>query len=301
LIGFAAVGGLISIYASTNVFTASPEFGDTPSVATVNAAEPATDNVDDACPVTLPAEFDVNTIVHSPDAFVFAPALSHELAAAFSTEAAPLESANEKSTCSPAAATNVPVPVSFSNVTVNVCGAPTSFVASGAIAIFAFTNVFVAEPEFAPTPSVFRVNETPPTASVACALTVATPVTAELNVTWHEPVPPAVVHGFADVNAPGPLSFVKLICVPFGALTKPLPSPAFTFTCAVNVCESPTRFTPFGVIWIFASTNVFTASPEFGDTPSVATVNAAEPATDNVDDACPVTLPAALDVKTIVH
>ena len=81
-----------------------------------------------------------------------------------------------------------------------------------------------------------RVSETPPTDSVVCALTVVTPVTAELRLIVQEPVPPAVVHGFAVVNAPGPLSFVKLICVPFGAFTKPLPSPALMFTCAVNVC-----------------------------------------------------------------
>ena len=67
------------------------------------------------------------------------------------------------------------------------------------------------------------------------------------------PVPPAVVHGFGDVNEPGPpLSIVKLICVPSGALTKPEPS--LTFTCAVNVWVCPTRLTPFGVIEMFAST-----------------------------------------------
>ena len=88
----------------------------------------------------------------------------------------------------------------------------------------------------------------------------------------HGPVPPAVVHGFVVVNAPGPLSIVKLICVPFGAFTTPVPS--FTLTCAVNVCAWPTRFTPFGVIWMFASTNVFTASSVFGAFPSVDTVNA---------------------------
>jgi len=56
-----------------------------------------------------------------------------------------------------------------------------------------------------------------------------------------------------------------------------------------------------GEIWIFASTKVFTALPEFGKTPSVSTVNGAEPATDNVEDACPVTFPAVFDVKVIVH
>ena len=37
-------------------------------------------------------------------------------------------------------------PVSFDNVTVNVCDAPTSFVASGAIVIFAPTQFLVAFP-----------------------------------------------------------------------------------------------------------------------------------------------------------
>jgi len=55
------------------------------------------------------------------------------------------------------------------------------------------------------------------------------------------------------------------------------------------------------VIWMFASTNVLTASAEFGDWPSVCTVNDAEPPTDRVDDACAVTLPAEFDVKVIVH
>ncbi len=83
------------------------------------------------------------------------------------------------------------------------------------------------------------------------------------------PVPPAVVHGFAVVNEPGPQSIVKLICVPFGAFTKP-PVPVFTFTCAVKTWLTPTGFVAVcGVIWMFASTNVLTASPEFGATPSV--------------------------------
>src|SRR5260370_1318409 len=79
-----------------------------------------------------------------------------------------------------------------------------------------------------------------------------TPVTNELRSTVQEPVPPEVVHGFADVNAPGPESIVKLIWVPSSAFVKPVPS--LTSTCAVKVCVAPTRFTPFGVIEIFAST-----------------------------------------------
>ena len=69
----------------------------------------------------------------------------------------------------------------------------------------------------------------------------------------------------------------------------------------VNVCGAPTSFVASGAIAIFAFTNVFTASPEFGARPSVCTVNAAEPATDNVDDACPVTFPVEFDVNVIVH
>ena len=72
-----------------------------------------------------------------------------------------------------------------------------------------------------------------------CALTTVVPVTAELRVIVQLPVPPAVVHGFGEVKAPGPLSIVKLICVPSGAFTKP-PVPVFTLTCAVNVCAWPT-------------------------------------------------------------
>ena len=60
-------------------------------------------------------------------------------------------------------------------------------------------------------------------------------------------------------------------------------------------------FAVAGVIWMFASTNVLTASPEFGATPSVCTVNGAEPPTDSVEDACAVTFPAVLELITIVH
>ena len=78
----------------------------------------------------------------------------------------------------------------------------------------------VAGPELPPVPSVFRVSETPPTESVTCALTTVAPVTVETSVIVQLPVPPEVVHGFADVNAPGPESIVKLIGVPSGAFTN---------------------------------------------------------------------------------
>src|SRR5262245_1809503 len=106
-------------------------------------------------------------------------------------------------------------------------------------------------------PFVCRVRETPPTEIVVCAEATVVPVCEEFSVMVQLPVPPAVVHGFGVVNAPGPpLSIVKLICVPSGAFWNE-PLPLFTLTCAVNVCARPTRFVAAGgVIWMFASTNV---------------------------------------------
>ena len=43
---------------------ASTELSPVPSVSTVNGADPLTASVDDACPVTLPGEAEVKTIVH---------------------------------------------------------------------------------------------------------------------------------------------------------------------------------------------------------------------------------------------
>ena len=122
------------------------------------------------------------------------------------------------------------------------------------IAIFAFTHRFVAGAEFAPVPSVFRVSETPPTDSVVCALTVVTPVTADVRSIVQFPlafVEQDVADTFPFDSVPGPESIVKLTSAPTAG-TNPVPS--FTFTCAVNVCVAPTRFTPFGLIWMFAST-----------------------------------------------
>src|SRR5215469_7964607 len=135
--------------------------------------------------------------------------------------------------------------------------------------ILAFTHVFVAGPLFPATPFVARVSETPPTDTAVCALTLVVPVIDEVSVIWHEAVPPTVVHGFGVVNEPGPESIEKLIDVPSAALTKPAPEPSFTVTWAVNVCDAPTRFVPFGEIEMRASTNVFTASAELLPAPSV--------------------------------
>ena len=191
--------------------------------------------------------------MHRPFASVFGPASSQVLAAASSTAAAPFELRSAKPTCSPDAAWKpAPFPVSFMSVTVNVCDWPTRFVALDAIAIFASTHRLVAGPELPPVPFVLRFSVTPATATDVCALTFVTPVIADVSSIVQEPVPPEVVHGFGGVNPPGPLSFEKLICVPSGALTQPVPS--FTSTCPVNVCAWPTRLTPSGESRTLAST-----------------------------------------------
>src|SRR5262249_52426913 len=153
---------------------------------------------------------DRNVIVHCPAAFVFAPTVVHVPVGVVC--AAPFESTSEKSTCSPAAGPNpAPLPRSFSSVTVNVCGWPTSFVAAGAIGIRALTHVFWAGPELAPVPSVSRWTDRPASDTVVCALTVVCPVVLEVSVIVQEPEVPTVRHGFGVVNEPGPLSIVKLI------------------------------------------------------------------------------------------
>src|SRR6266542_2173811 len=240
--------GSIEIAAFTNVLTASAELGAIPSVSTVNGGDPATDPVHEACPATVPVHKEVKVTDTWLAAFVL------RLNGPAGIGQPPFAGVSVTATGWPEPAGCKPEPVSNNSVAVNVCGWPTSFVAFGAITIAAFTHSFVAGGEFAPTPFVSRLSTRPPTDTVVCADTVVTPVRNDFNVTWQLPVPPAVVHGFGDVNPPGPESIVKVIAVPSGAFTKPLPS--FTFTCAVNVCESPTRSTPFGAIWMFASTTV---------------------------------------------
>ena len=223
-----------------------------PSVATVNGAEPLTASVAEAWPVTLPAVGEVNTIVHWPARSVFAPALSQVLATASSTAPAPLEFVSVKSTCSLAAATNVPVPLSFCSVTVKVCGLPTSFVALGVIEIRASTQVLTAATELPFWPFVVRSRFTLLTETVVLAVTVVEPVVGEVRPMVHSPVAPTVAQGFVVVKRARARCDGEGHAVPAGAGAKPPPS--FTFTCAVNVCVWPTRLTPFGVIWMFAST-----------------------------------------------
>ena len=107
-----SVGGVIWMFASTNVFSAGPLFGATPFVVSVTEP-PATVTVAVAVPVTRPGVAEVNTIVHWPFASVFGPALSHVLAAAFSAAFAPFELVSVKSTCAPGIPTK-PAPLSCS-------------------------------------------------------------------------------------------------------------------------------------------------------------------------------------------
>ena len=162
---------------------ASPVLPPIPLVSAVTVAPP-TESVADAWPVTLPAVADANVIVHCPFESVFAPASSQVLAAASRTEFAPFESLSVKSTCSSCAGTNVPVPGSFSSVTTNVCGSPTSFVASGAIEILAAAHFLVASSLSPAFPSaVWRWSVRPPTLTSVLALTtvVASPLLAGLG------------------------------------------------------------------------------------------------------------------------
>ena len=119
-----------------------------------------------------------------------------------------------------------------------VCVLPTGLTPFGVIEIRASTQHFVAsEPAgvgfvqsvgvgFA-TVVVERCNDTPNTNTVVLAFTSSTPAVADVSVTVHEPVPPAVVHG-EPLIVPGPLTFETAHDVPAGAFTKPAPEPSFT-------------------------------------------------------------------------
>ena len=80
-----------------------------------------------------------------------------------------------------------------------------------------------------------------------------------------------------------------------------VPSPALTFTCAVNMCVWPTRFVAVRRDLDVRVDERLDRVARVRRRPSVCTVNAAEPPTESVDDACPVTLPAVFEVKMIVH
>ena len=117
LIGFTADGGLIVMYASTNVLTALEPFSPCPLVSTViGLAVPRSDSVLVAWPVTLPGADDVNVIVQTPFAFV---PLVHVLLE--TSKLAPLALESATVTGSFAAGTQpVALPRSFSTSTVKV-------------------------------------------------------------------------------------------------------------------------------------------------------------------------------------
>jgi len=141
---------------------------------------------------------------------------------------------------------------------------------------------------------------TPPTVTSVLALIVDVPIVEELITTVQEPVAPAVVQLLGPTKAAGPAS-EKLIVVPAGAFAKPTPAPVFTFTCPVSVCVVPIGLIAVaGVTWMFASTNLATALPEFGAIPFVCTL-IDTPLTVRVEAACAVTVPARFDVSEIVH
>jgi len=143
----------------------------------------------------------------------------------------------------------------------------------------------------------------PPTVTSVLALIVVVPTVAEVMSTEQEPVPPEVMQLFTPpTNVPGPKTIEKSIVVPFGASAK-LPEPVFAFTWPVSVWFVLSAFVAVnGEIWMFASTNVFTASSLFNAWPSVSTVKVVDGKPSVSDaDACPVTLPAVGELKVIVH
>src|SRR2546425_4021389 len=123
------------------------------------------------------------------------------------------------------------------------------------------------------------------------------------KVTAHVPLDvPGAAHVLVNIVWLAPPASVKTTVtgVLSGAATRPRPLPRSTNTVTWKVCSAPTSFTAFGVIEMDASTNLLTASGEFGDTPFVDRVSET-PRTSSITDAWPVTSPASFDVKTIVH
>src|SRR5262249_8992725 len=116
---------------------------------------------------------------------------------------------------------------------------------------------------------VARVSETPPTLTVVVAWIVVVPAVGELITTVQEPDPDAPEPGVVQLLgptqtavAPPELVSEAVIEVPSGAFANE-PDPLLTLTCRVSVWFVPTGFVAVcGVIWMFASTNVFTASGE---------------------------------------
>ena len=112
------------------------------------------------------------------------------------------------------------------------------FVALGAIAMVASTNVFTAGPELPDWPLVVRVSETPPTLSVTEAVPVTVPPELEVKVTVHWPLALVPVEAQVSVTfvAVAPLALAR-VTVGFTPLTGcgPLPEPSLALTVTVKV------------------------------------------------------------------
>src|SRR3954447_11673378 len=122
-----------------------------------------------------------------------------------------------------------------------------------------FLFAFPPSPAFAS--AVARCSESEDTVTSVAAFTTVTPAVDEVICTVQEPVASTVVHVFVPpTKLPGPLTIEKLINVPAGAFTKPVPS--FTFTCPVNVWFVPAALSAVaGQIWMFPSTQFLFAFP----------------------------------------
>src|SRR5262245_46609368 len=278
------------MFASTQFFAASPLFGATPSAWTCSVT-PDTTGSDAAWIDVVPGVGELITTVHEP----VAPTVE-QLAGPTKAAVAPFAFVSVKLITVPAGAFVKFTPsIETFTCPVSVWFVPTSFDAcNGLIWMFAcgFCQILFAFGLSPGRPSpVALVRSTPPTSTVVAALMSVLPAVGELIVTVQDPVPPAVVQVFAPAGtktAEAPALFVSenVITVPSGAFTKPAPFPASTLTWPVSVWLVFTGFVAFcGVIWMFALTQVFVASPEFGATPFVSIVNGAEPFTDNVADA----------------
>ena len=150
---------------------------------------------------------------------------------------------------------------------------------------------------------VVRVTCRPASVTVPEADTTEVPVTLEVSVIVQLPVAPTVRHGLRVVNEPGPETFVNVIGVPSGAFTKPAPSPAFTFMCAVNtwvVFDRVERRLRRDL-----DVRVDVRLDRVGRVEARAVGLDGERRRrvpiDSVADAWPVTLPAVGEVKVIVH
>src|SRR6185503_1087343 len=195
--------------ASTQVLVAGPLLPPAPLVLRERLTPP-TLTVVEALTMVMPAVGELKVTVHEP-----VPPAVVQLGA----ESVPGPEAMAKLIVVPSGAlVYPPVPVLMFTWPVKVWLALISLVPSAAIETLASTQVLVAGPLLPPAPLVLRERLTPPTLTVVEALTMVMPAVAEVSVTVHEPVPPAVVQLGAE-SVPGPEAMAKLIVVPSGALT----------------------------------------------------------------------------------